>query len=210
MDSIINSETFVLFSIGSPGSGKTYLTKYLVYESLCKHKFNHVIIISSTGDVGSNYSYADPDYVHMEYSEELLGKIIKKQKETNLPALLILDDEVGKTDFRSNMFKHLMTIHRHLNLSIIICTQYLNTELPPILRNCITHAVWFKQEQLRSLKGLFESFGMRYSNLREFTDAIMELEKYEFILFDKSIDGMEAYQKLKAPSRIPNFQINVK
>ena len=208
MDSIINSDKpFVLFSIGSPGSGKTWLTRYIVYETLCRRKFNHIIVVSSTGDLGSNYNYVDPDYLHTEYSEDLLTKIIRTQKKEGVPALLILDDEVGKADFHSKAFKHLATTYRHIDLSIIICTQYLNTELPPVLRNCISHAIWFNQEQARSIKGLFESFGSRYPSLKEFTSAIMKLGKHEFILFDKAILGMDGYQRLIAPKDIPEFKI---
>jgi nucleoside-triphosphatase THEP1 len=209
MENIVNSDKpFVLFLIGSPGSGKTWLTRYLVYETLCKKKFNHVTVVSSTGDVNGNYSYMPDKRIHLEYSEELLKNIIKTQKDIGKESLLILDDEVGKADFHSKAFKHLCTTHRQWKLSIIICTQYLNTELPPILRNCITHAIWFKQEQKRSIHGLFESFGQRFSNEKEFQEQMKELAKYEFVLFDKNVDGMEAYNILKAPKNIPEFKID--
>ncbi len=86
----------------------------------------------------------------------------------------------------------------------------MNSVLPPLFRNCITHAVWFLQEQKRSIQALFESFGQRFESLEDFKQHMMALKKHEFVIFDTSKDGMEAYSYLKAPGHVPNFHINVK
>jgi nucleoside-triphosphatase THEP1 len=169
MESLVeNPKPFVLFVIGSPGSGKTHLIKYVAFESLLKRRFNCVIVVSSTGELGGNYSWCDPDFLHTEFQEGLLENIIKTQKETKQEALLILDDEIGKSDFNSKIFKQLITIHRHINLSIIIAVQYLNSVLSPLLRNCVTHCAYFKQEQKRSIQGLFDSFGQKFDSVEAF------------------------------------------
>jgi hypothetical protein len=54
-------------------------------------KFNHIIVVSSTGDIGGNYNYVDQEFVYLKYSKDLLKQIIKIQKNSGLLILLILD-----------------------------------------------------------------------------------------------------------------------
>jgi hypothetical protein len=82
--------------------------------------------------------------------------------------------------------------------------------LPRILRQETFSDSRFLQEQKRSIQALFESFGQRFESLEDFKQHMMALKKHEFVIFDTSKDGMEAYSYLKAPGHVPNFHINVK
>jgi len=209
MESLLHSEKpFVLFLIGSPGSGKSHLIRYLVYELLTRKRFHY--ILSFCGGNLEDYDWMEKCFIHTDFDEGMIDSMIKTQKlYGNKTALFILDDVCGKVEFHSKLFKHLISTHRQINVSIICASQYLNTEIPPLVRNCTTHAVWFKQEQKRSLVALFESFGQRFENFDAFREFTLSFQRYEFILFDPSIAGMDAYKIYKAPSEIPAFNCRI-
>ena len=71
----------------------------------------------------------------------------------------------------------------------------------------MTCAAWFKQEQKSSIDSLYNSFGQRFKSVKEFKDQMLGLKKHEFILYDTSKDGMEAYCQLKGPDSIPEFNV---
>ena len=209
MDGILDcKKPFVLFLVGSPGSGKSHCVKYICRELSGKGKVEHILCMS--GGNLDDYSFLPEDVVKNEFDEEMVKKLIRVQKKNgNPPALLILDDMVGKNVTNNQVFKHLISTHRQINLSIICVTQYLNTELSPLMRNCTTHCGWFKQEQKRAIQALHESYGQRHESYNLFKEKCMDiLHKHEFCVFDPSKEGLAGYQVYKIDGEIPEFNIS--
>lgn len=127
------------------------------------------------------------------------------------PAFLVLDDGMGTVDFNSKIIKKLISLYRHLNLRIIICIQYLNSTIPPSIRNCITFAIWFQQSQKIAIKALHDSFGQAgFETLDAFRDFNFLLGKYEFVVHDPNdISGKRHldYKLMKAPKVIEEFVV---
>ena len=123
-------------------SGKSYLLKYLTeYE---QNTFYKIYVICPTEAINNFYSSIIPkSQIYDAYSEKWTEELINKMTTINsnkLPnekvnVLLILDDCIADTDFHNSLsLKKLFVRVRHINIAIIITTQYLNS-IPPIARN---------------------------------------------------------------------------
>lgn len=124
------------------GSGKSVLLKYLVDS--CKHEFYKIYVICPTECVNRFYSdMVEENCIFENWNEQWAEELIKKMSEQNKNKkkedkkniLIILDDVCSDTNFhQSNALKKLYARGRHINISVIITCQYLNS-LPPICRN---------------------------------------------------------------------------
>jgi archaellum biogenesis ATPase FlaH len=210
MDTILESpDPFVLLIVGEPKSGKSFLTKYLVYELAVRKKINHGVIIS--GGNLKQYNYFDQEFVlpfeGKEQTVEILKAVEKIQKKTERPGLLILDDIVGALDVKTPEFRHLITTFRQWNLNVILITQTLNNETTTVLRSCSTALVWFRQDNMDNIRVLHKAFGIRLGKVEKLVELNNSLSKYEFILYEKEKPTDETYIICKAPS-VPEFNIS--
>jgi hypothetical protein len=142
MDFFIKNKTVCL--IGKRNSGKSNLLKYLV--SLSHDNFRTIFLISPTEQINNFYKgLINPNNIYSEYDEDWVQSLIEKMTKENTDKtdddashiLLILDDCIASVNFnKSKTFKTLFVRGRHLKISIIITSQYINA-LPPIIRsNC--------------------------------------------------------------------------
>ena len=142
MDFHVKNKTLML--LGMRGSGKSNMLKYIV--GLSKHEFQAIFLISPTEQINKFYSgLIKPENIFANYDELWTERLMKKMVEMNTdkPAsesshvLLILDDCIADVNFnKSKCLKALFVRGRHLKISIIITSQYINS-LPPIIRsNC--------------------------------------------------------------------------
>lgn len=128
--------------VGKRCSGKSNLLKYLV--SLEAKAFDKMFCICPTEPINRFYKdIVKPNCIYESYNEEWVEKLIDKMTKENSNktpekrkrVLLILDDCVSDHNFhQSPSLKKLYTRGRHINISIIITTQYLNS-IPPVCRN---------------------------------------------------------------------------
>lgn len=128
--------------VAKRGSGKSILLKYLVDN--CKELYQRIYVICPTEIVNSFYSDMVPencifDSWNESWCEALINKMTEKnkgqKKEDRKNVLLIIDDVCSDTNFhQSNALKKLYARGRHINISIIITCQYLNS-LPPLCRS---------------------------------------------------------------------------
>lgn len=120
------------------GSGKSCLIKYLV--SCEKKLFDKTYVICPTERVNHFYSDIVPENcIFDHWSEAWVGTLIQKMTQLksegkNKHVLLILDDLVTDVNFgQSKTLKLLYSRGRHLNISVILSMQYINS-IPPIAR----------------------------------------------------------------------------
>ena len=83
---------------GIPGSGKSHLLKYLMYNT--RKLFNLVIVITGTKYNGF-FDFVNKDFVH-EYSDELINRILEittkwKAQKKDFKTLVVFDDVLGTT-----------------------------------------------------------------------------------------------------------------
>ena len=113
-------------------SGKSYLLKYILNKE--KHKFHKIYCISPTEFI-THFYYPDivtnENHIFAEFSDEWLGSLIKKltnyKKQNDKPynVLLILDD-VGHDCHQSKNLNNVFVRGRHINISIVMCLQFLH------------------------------------------------------------------------------------
>ena len=142
MDFYLKNKTIML--LGMRGSGKSNMLKYLV--GLSKDEFKTIFLISPTEQINKFYAgLIKPENIFSNYDEVWTEALMKKMTETNTDKssneashiLLILDDCIADVNFNKSKFlKALFVRGRHLSISIIVTSQYINA-LPPIIRsNC--------------------------------------------------------------------------
>lgn len=128
--------------IASRRSGKTVITRDIVYKEMIKRrKIKNIFIISPTLHNG-DYSFLHDKYKYTEFSEEFLDKILKRQESLiasdpkgDHTALLVLDDIVKSTDQKTkDILSRLYTLSRHFHLYVILISQSLRHELTPIIK----------------------------------------------------------------------------
>lgn len=127
--------------VAKRNSGKSVLLKYLV--STCKSKWDKIFVICPSESVNHFYKEFVPENcIFDEWSEGWVESLIAKMSKINGEAgaekknvLLIMDDCCSDTNFHASpTLKKLYTRGRHINISIILTTQYLN-QLPPVCRS---------------------------------------------------------------------------
>jgi len=128
--------------IASRRSGKSVLTRHIVYkEFIKKRKIKNIVIVSPTIHNG-DYAFIDDKYKFTEFTEEFLNKILERQRQlitsdqdTKHPLLLVLDDIVKSTDQKTkDILSRLYTLSRHYHLYIILVSQSLRFELSPLCK----------------------------------------------------------------------------
>jgi hypothetical protein len=126
---------------GKTKSGKSRLLKYLVKSEL--KNFSKIIVVCPTEKINRFYAdVVDEEFIFDEYNEEYFEELIKKMTEVNANKsdkekrhiLVIIDDCVSDTNFHySKSLKKLYSRGRHLGISIILTSQYINL-CPPFSR----------------------------------------------------------------------------
>lgn len=198
----------VFLIAGAPGSGKSYLTKHLIYQYCKNRKFNHGLVITNTS-FNDGYSFVPAKYVHSYYDEAVLQKFLDTQIESKEPAFLVLDDCLGKAQFNSKFFMSFITTYRHYNITVFLTTQYIYA-IPPVIRECCTYSYMFQQTTLRSNNALFETFGQCFENMKEFKAFLAShiTEEYGTVVcITQQGDKKKKYMKFKA-GKTPEFQLD--
>jgi len=146
---------FFMVVCGRAGSGKTSIATSLLTsrgkKTIYRKIFDNVIIIMPKNSLNSlidNHPFKKHDKVYNEMNLETLDEInemVKDYAEENENTLLFIDDMASslKNKNVSNMLNNFINNRRHLHLSIMLLTQYLNSIPLPVRRN-ISHLIMFK------------------------------------------------------------------
>jgi len=172
---------FVL-SIASPrGSGKTTLVTKLIKETY-KNVFHYIVFMSASLDVNGDYLDITNDYLKgkqkpdKEYIyrlsdtsefhtiiEEIIDSntSIKKDKEYECPSVLVVcDDAVDSRILQSKQLLKIASRGRHINISLIISTQYI-TSIARAIRVNSTGFIVFKPFSYTETERFMEEFIQR-------------------------------------------------
>jgi len=148
---------------GARGSGKTSWVTWFIFF----HQFDYsdVYILSSTAFTGHYQTFLPNHYVFHEYREDVLEMVIEHQKKNRQNhVLFVLDDVLDSiADIRKSRALHtLFTMGRHLNIAVIVCSQYALALVPAFRRNCDI-AVVFGAHSVDTFDQLYKEYGHHLS-----------------------------------------------
>ncbi|KAJ4457897.1 hypothetical protein PAPYR_6576 [Paratrimastix pyriformis] len=166
----LTSEPFTCLIYGSPRSGKSYLLRWLLSTIASRYDLVYVFSISSDAigyydEVGIDRHHVMPGFdspasrnllKHMiETANANVAKYIGSRVpvERILPRTLIICDDIispGGEQHHLGALKSLSTNYRHLNMSLILTTQYVN-EVNKVMRETVDYHILFKHESKTAL-----------------------------------------------------------
>lgn len=216
--------TFLL--LGKPRSGKSYMTKYLLYlfttlGGVPKDKqFQWITVFTGSkwnnefkGQIPDNYIFEiNPDTFQDKLKKYVQG--LEREVERNgsvQPNALVLDDIVGLLDSNDSFFTHFISTYRKLNMSVFICCQYLMKNVSPTVRECLRYTLAFGSATQRTVEALFETCGQDFENKKEFKEKFREITKapYSAMLFNAyENDPNNNYLRITAPKDLPDEMLH--
>jgi len=179
--------------VAKRNSGKSYLLKYLV---MCERKkFSKIFVICPTERVNKFYSnIVSDECIFDDYHEDWAESLIKKMTEINSNKpnnqrkniLLIIDDCIAFMNMhQSPSLKKLFSMGRHLNISLMITTQYLKS-ISPLIRNN-TDYLYVGQMNRQSIEILTTEFLLGNIEKGEFIKMYNKATKdYSFLVINCS------------------------
>lgn len=174
--------------LGSSGSGKSYLLKYLMlylYDLSMDGKdrkpmFDYGILYCPTAGLSRDYDYIPAKAKVRSFSIQKLSNYhehLKKKCEDERaknpdykppPNFIIFDDLLGALGKDTNVFKNFVVTARHTNTSLFFTAQLLSQGSSTVLREQITHFFSFYTNQMSNVKNIYENFGGYFSSLQKF------------------------------------------
>lgn len=209
----------VIINIGQPGTGKTFLTKWLLLRNILPpvSHYKYGVIVTKTKFDAKDYDYIDKKYILGEYDEEVIkdyvNQIVKQveKKGSVDPSFMVLDDILG--DYKilmSPFFKWITSIVRHINMTIIINGQYLFQSVNSVIRECSTIVFMFRSTNNKTIKGLYENFGQLFDDQKEFKKHFLEAtkEKHTCMVYTADEDDiLKNYLTFKAPDSLKHLKM---
>jgi len=159
--------------IGRTGSGKTRICKEIIYN-LVKNtgKINRVFVFCENALYNKDYDFLPKSCIH-EPNFEIVFDIIKVQREfqkkgIKYNVLIILDDFISKINLNyENPFNLLLSQGRHIGITCILISQYIN-KLSTTIRENINYWSLTRLSKL-SLDHLYD-YQLKFSTKNEFWD----------------------------------------
>jgi hypothetical protein len=187
-------------------SGKTHLITHLLSRAVASNRYNMIMIMCPTSFNGHYQQYTNK--IIPGFSEKVINNVIKKQRKIleageHRHVLLVLDDCVGHSQFKSPQFELLASQGRHYRISVWITTQHLK-KMPPIVRNNADYLYLLGKQTAGVLKTIFEEFGVDFGTPEKFANAVrMVLKNYGVFCINNL---KQTFHELRAPSEIPGFR----
>lgn len=168
-----------LVVIGKPGSGKSWLIKYLLYMK--KHLIPVGEVFSGTEDSNKFYQSMFPStFIYSAVDEHGLINFKRRQHIAmrylkNPWSVLIIDDCMDDPHlFNTRFFRDLFKNGRHWNSLFILAMQYC-MDIPPPLRICVDGAFIFREPNLQFRKKIYENYASIIPDFKTFCDILDEI-----------------------------------
>jgi hypothetical protein len=203
----------IILLCASSKSGKSHEIKNIIYTACKQGRFSYGLVFSASA-FNSDYSFMSEEYVHGMWDKAVLKRFIEGQKVqiqrygAAKPAFLVLDDMVGSIKWNSDFMRSFITRFRHYNLTVVIASQYIYA-IPPIIRECVTYAIIFKQMNKRSIDALKDTFFVEQDSFNACRDFIAKhTVGYNFLLIRPGEELKHKYTVACAPAVIPDFYLD--
>lgn len=210
IDFTLENKIVALF--GKRCSGKSRLLRYLVDTE--KDIFKKIFVFCPTETVNNFYSSLVPkECIFDSYNNEWMMKLIQKMTDlktndnnNNHNVLVILDDCISDTNFHQcPSLNILCTRGRHINISVIITTQYIYA-IPPLMRNNLDF-IYCGQMNKRSVDLMADEFLLGNIEKNDFIKLLNKSTKdYNFFVINcnsvKDNDDLNLiYGSIKTPEK---------
>lgn len=190
------NKNYVVLSIGTKGSGKTFLMlKYLKF-SLKHNLYDQYILILPMFEMEQNgsYKFINPKdkkiFVFESYNEVITANLMKqqvKEKEDKKKVLYVIDDASGEDVFHiDESLRHLITSIRHFNVGLWMCIHSASGILSPFIRQQTDILFLSKITNYKLLKNIYEEFlslmgdYVHSDGHRVFIDKFINLHKEQY------------------------------
>lgn len=215
---VLTKKPVISLMIGRPNSGKTQALRFLMYNLAIRGHYRYGIAFSPTAHISGDLSHLPKRVVIRRYSEEYLERYVTAisdwaestgKKPPN--SFIILDDCLGAINWYSPFISNLLSVHRHLGLSIFVCSQYTaGFGSSPLLRECLSVAFLWPTNYAKSLKHFYDLCGSICKDRDEFERLFHQVtssEPHTALLYLNGHDTPEkCYYHFRA-SIAPAFQI---
>lgn len=165
--------------IGKPKSGKSYLTRDLLYSK--KHIIPVGMVINGTEDSNHFYSNMFPEtFIYDQMNTNAVQNFKRRQRLAKqlLPnpwSVMILDDCMDQTGiFKTPLFQDIFKNGRHWKMMFIMAMQY-SMDIPPSLRICIDGTFIFREPNLKYRKSIYENYASIIPDFKMFCDILDEI-----------------------------------
>jgi hypothetical protein len=210
----------VVVLIGKRNTGKSYLTKYILYNN---KSIPVGTVISGTEGANEFYSaIVPPVFIHEEYTPLILNNVLKRQKiimkkvnkghEKNIDprAFLILDDCLYDNTWQKDKnIRSCFMNGRHYKLMFILTMQFA-LGIPPNLRTNVDFVFILRENIWSNRKRLYDHYAGMFPTFEMFCETMDQCtENFECLVIDntsksnKIEDQVYWYKADKAP----NFKI---
>lgn len=181
----------IVFIVGRPASGKTHLLKHLINIKINQGLDSLYVFSPNVHE----FTMVAPQYKTAVYEDDKLQRIKNAVKSLD-KNLVVFDDVVGFMKFNSDVVKNVFSTHRHLNMTIIVCTQYMNT-IPPHIREMGSVVYIFPTESMRALNAMHQSYFGMFPTWHDFGEFLNKHLKTHEALMYKPRENL--IKKIRAP-----------
>ena len=175
--------------IGKRGSGKTMLTKDILYKL---NNLSFGLTFSPTEPVDHNYKtiFSSSMFAYDTHNDNILENFIKRQNHVakntqyNPNSFLVFDQTAAFQKETKTLYK-LHHTHRHYHTTLISCLQYAK-QSGPIIRDNFDYVFIFKDISVKGQKELYDSYcyGL-FQSFSQFQSLLSTLSNYECLVIDK-------------------------
>lgn len=198
----------ILLAVGFCKSGKTYSIQYTIRTS---PKFDFIIVVSNTAEFNSDYDYLkELNIPHRIYNTSIINEVMEyamntqesnRKKGIKVNVALIFDDVMGALN-NNKTFQKLTSCFRHFYISVIVLTQYCNSQTTYI-RELANYIYCFDQRTEQSKKAIYNSYFGDVGTFNDFKKIFTGLKPYQFFFIDRVL-------KNKTKMKCPAQQVSVK
>lgn len=188
----------MIYIVAKRNSGKTVLVRDILYH--IGKKYPVAMVISPTEKMNRNFGdHIPPVFLHEEYSDALLGKLLTRQKSIvtqynennsiNPNCVLVLDDCLGSAaEMRKDVnYQTIFVNGRHYKLNVIMTSQYV-LALTPLQRGNIDYVFLLLDNNKSNIKRYYEQFGGMFDTFEEFKKVYQKLtENYGVMVIDNKV-----------------------
>jgi hypothetical protein len=160
--------------IGSPGSGKSFLLKSLLFQ-MRRFYASVVVINPSEQSNGAFGSIVSPLHIHTTFENTTLTRIVNRQSiatangTKNPSLLLVLDDVTTKSNtFDTEVLRTLTLRGRHLGVASIFTAQF-SLMMPTSLRQAMSYIIISNIPSAKDRRSIYDAWASNlFDNYEEF------------------------------------------
>jgi hypothetical protein len=171
--------------IGKRAVGKTCLVIYEIYRQL-QHKIDQLYVFGPGEYIASEYA----GIVDKIFSPFDIPRIISQIKANRDKQTLIIIDDCLYQSVNSQPIKDIIYNGRHYNVTLVIIEQ--SSMLPPQMRCQMDNVIIAPDDNISSLKKLYEHYFGIYPNFNTFVDVVHSLKSGPRLFLFKHTIGTDA------------------